>query len=360
MIKSVDRVQKALELEETDMIPQYHLFTTDAAVIKNFGAEQFSGMDWKEKSLFLANFFENDIIEVAFHMGLFDSMGKVLVDESDHFVFRTPFGGVAYFKKEESIPIILHHPIRTEDDLPNLEVPDPEDFKPKVEELAEAISWFAEKGFFVQPAVLGPFYGIDWYFRGTEKLLMDIVLNPSFVKKMVDLMMKPVLEFLKMLCDEAPVSGVRVADDYAAQDHLFFSPNVYNELFRPWNEKIVKELHKRDIPVFVHSHGNVNLILEDLVNTGFDCIDPWDPDEGMDIGEGKKKYGDRIALRGGITKRIGQLSREEIKDHVEDRIRLASPGGGFILGMAGGVPFDMDVENVRYYVELAKKLRRRG
>jgi hypothetical protein len=41
--------------------------------------------------------------------------------------------------------------------------------------------------------------------------------------------------------------------------------------------------------VLHHCHGNINLILREMVDTGIDSLDPLGPCDGMDLAEIKEK-----------------------------------------------------------------------
>lgn len=94
------------------------------------------------------------------------------------------------------------------------------------------------------------------------------------------------------------------------------------------------------------------------MNAGFDSIDPLDPHDGINLAEIKKKYGEKITLRGGISGHIGTYSKKQIYDHLVRVFNIGAPGGGYILMSAGQIPPDMCKENVTYYKKLISKLRR--
>ena len=49
-----------------------------------------------------------------------------------------------------------------------------------------------------------------------------------------------------------------------------------------------------------HTDGNIRLLLDMILDVDFDCLDPIDPMGGLDIGEMKRDYGDRFALKGNV------------------------------------------------------------
>lgn len=50
-----------------------------------------------------------------------------------------------------------------------------------------------------------------------------------------------------------------------------------------------------------HTDGNIMSIIDTIVDSGIDCLDPIDPLVGMSIENIKNLYGDRIAIKGNIN-----------------------------------------------------------
>ena len=87
------------------------------------------------------------------------------------------------------------------------------------------------------------------------------------------------------------------------------------------------------VPVVFHSDGDLNNVMEPLIDTGVDAVMALQPFCGMDILHLKKKYGDRITLWGNIN--ISELlifgTPTEVEEVVKETIGIAAPGGRFIL-----------------------------
>ena len=79
----------------------------------------------------------------------------------------------------------------------------------------------------------------------------------------------------------------------------------------------------------------------------------------MDIGAIKEAFGDRITLMGGISRFIGDMPKEELRDHLEEVYRTGCPGGGFIPMEEGGVPKNMSRENFKFYLKYRRELSSR-
>jgi uroporphyrinogen decarboxylase len=98
--------------------------------------------------------------------------------------------------------------------------------------------------------------------------------------------------------------------------------------------------------------------MEHMVQSGFDGIHPIQP-QCMDIGEVKAKYGNRICLMGNIdcTYLLPAGTPEQVEQAVKETIRVAAPGGGYIISSSNTIHPSCKGEN---YVALVKAARKYG
>jgi len=273
-------------------------------------------------------------------------------------IVREAWGTITYNRRIPGFHKVIHSPVRLPEDLDHIEPPGLDEYEEKIQAIADDVGAYRKAGYFVEAFHNGPFV-MSWHrLRGMKAFLMDLVQNPGFARKIVDFAMSRQLELSKAVIDEARPDAIRLGNDMGTNTSLFFRPKTYMEIFNPWERRLVREYHKRGMFVFHHCHGNINLIFEDMVRTGVDAIDPLDPYDGMDLAQLKERYGDDVTLRGGICKYIGTYDRRKIREHIEDRLRVGAPGGGFIIQSAGGLPHDMPKENFHFYKDALNRLRR--
>ncbi|MBI2914995.1 MAG: hypothetical protein HYY08_03605 [Firmicutes bacterium] len=136
----------------------------------------------------------------------------------------------------------------------------------------------------------------------------------------------------------AGAHGIVVADDLAYNTGMFLSPELMRELVFPYLEEEVAEIKALGVPVFLHSDGDIRPVLADIVAMGFNGWHGIQPSAGLDLVEIKRVCGDRLCLMGNVD--VDLLVRgqpEEIEREVERLIRLAAPGGGFILSSSNAL-----------------------
>jgi uroporphyrinogen decarboxylase len=120
---------------------------------------------------------------------------------------------------------------------------------------------------------------------------------------------------------------------------------------------MVDAIHDEGAKVIKHSDGNLWPILDLIVDTGIDGLNPMEPIAGMDIGRVKRLYGNRVCLIGNVDCAyiLSEASVEEVEAAVKECILKASPGGGHIISSSNAIHSSVKPENYRKMIEAARK-----
>jgi uroporphyrinogen-III decarboxylase len=145
----------------------------------------------------------------------------------------------------------------------------------------------------------------------------------------------------------APIDGpIKTLGD--AQKYIAPDPNASHRLAR-----VVQAVHEEGAFCVKHSDGNLWPILDMIIETGVDAINPLEPVAGMDIAEVKRRYGDRVCLIGNID--CGELlsrgTPEQVTRTVRDTIRQAAPGGGYIMSSSNTIHSSVKSENYQAMID---------
>ena len=156
----------------------------------------------------------------------------------------------------------------------------------------------------------------------------------------------------------ATVSGT----DFGAQHAPFFSPKAYRTLFKPFHVKVNDWIHTHTTwKTFIHSCGSIWRLLDDIVDAGFDCVNPVQTSAAeMDPEALKAKYGDRVTFWGGgidTQKVLPFGTPEEVREMVRERMRIFGPGGGFVFSTIHNVQTGIPVQNLLALYEAAADCR---
>jgi uroporphyrinogen decarboxylase len=137
------------------------------------------------------------------------------------------------------------------------------------------------------------------------------------------------------------------------------NPKLYREYIFPWYKRICKTAHKGGLKLLLHSCGDVNLIFEDIINSGVDGINPIEPTTAnpeYDIYKLNEKYGDKITLVGNLSPQdLTDKDPQYIKDSVKNLIKHLAPGGGYILSSGHNINPAVKLENFLAMRETLKK-----
>ena len=239
---------------------------------------------------------------------------------------------------------------------------DPDEYPfPTVEDLVDdpalpqKVKRQKEQGLFVSAGVTQP-YKVGWELRGMQQWLMDYLINPGFVDKLYDKIYALWTEIGRR-CVAAGVDMFSVGGDIAMQDRIIMGADVWRRFDKPRLAAMFRELRaiNPDVHLFLHSDGDLTEIMDDLIEVGFDVIDPIQP-ECMDPIEIKRRWGDKITLHGcGSLQRVLPFgTTEDVRKHVIELIEKCGYNGGLVLRVSNVIGFDVPVENVVTFFETAR------
>jgi uroporphyrinogen decarboxylase len=200
--------------------------------------------------------------------------------------------------------------------------------------------------------------------RGTAEFMLDMALNPDFALALLERITATIdglLDRYLAACGDAIDMIELPGDDYAANDNLLISPDMFRTFIRPALERLVSTVrrHNPALKIMLHSDGLIEKLLPDFVELGIDVVHPLEPVPAMDLDAIKARYGDRLAFLGGIDiSHAMPGSQADVRAEVQRRIKQLAPGGGYVLAPANHLQADVPVENVITLFEAAREYGR--
>ncbi len=204
---------------------------------------------------------------------------------------------------------------------------------------------------------LGPFTMMYWYLMDLETLSMTIYDDPELIKEMCQAYTEWVLGTAQLACETGGIDAFHISDDWGGTTGLLMSPTHLREFFvKPFRD-IVQGLKKSGLPVIMHNDGKIWDVLDDLVGTGIDAINPVERAAGMDLQIVKQRYQGRICPIGNVNNKTTMVTGtpEEVKAETLECLKIAAPGGGYILATDHSLHDDIPTENVYALIETAKE-----
>lgn len=342
----IERVYEAINHKEPDKVPKGELGIHEKLI------KFLLGRDYRENSFLsnlvkIANLLRMDLVTIWV-----DPYWYVGDNEKGEKVFEDGWGRV--WIDNGFTTRVVKRPLENIRELSKLPSPSVEDCN---FELLQRLR--KETDLFVVALIGGPYsYGVE--LLGFENFLLATLTHKKEVKNLMEIITEFYAEVGKR-CVEKGAHMVIIGDDLAYNQGTFLSPESLRELVFPYLSQEVEEIKKsKKIPVFLHSDGNLNKVMGDIVSCGFDGLHSLQPSSRMEIGRIKREYGERICLWGNID--LDWLlpfgSQEEVKKVVEETIKVASPGGGYILGTCNILTPNIPVRNIRAMYRTAEKYSR--
>jgi uroporphyrinogen decarboxylase len=195
----------------------------------------------------------------------------------------------------------------------------------------------------------------EWgtFLRRMDNFLVDLLAEPAQVERLLDALMEVHLATLEKVC--AAVGDVcdvlRFGDDLGMESGPFMPPHVYRKLFKPRHTKLCEYVHTHSqMKTFLHSCGSIYEIMGDLIEAGYDVINPVQTTcRDMEADRLKRDFGKDICFWGGgcDTRRVlNHGTPEQVKDHVRERIDILAPGGGFVFNTVHNILPEVPPENI--------------
>lgn len=152
--------------------------------------------------------------------------------------------------------------------------------------------------------------------------------------------------------------------DFGTQTGSFISRASYCKLFQPFHRRVNDWIHEHTKwKSFIHSCGSVISLLPDMVDAGFDILNPVQCSAaGMDPQTLKDKFGGRIAFWGGgvdTQKTLPFGTPDEIRRQVKERMAIFGRGGGFVFNTIHNVQAGVPAENLVALYEAVRESRQK-
>ena len=106
--------------------------------------------------------------------------------------------------------------------------------------------------------------------RGIEHFLGDLAGNRAFAKRMLDTIIEKNVVMLENILSYPEIDGVMLGSDWGSQRGMLMSPATWRELIAPGELREYRLVHDAGKDVWLHSCGNIEVILDDLVEMGLD------------------------------------------------------------------------------------------
>jgi uroporphyrinogen decarboxylase len=245
--------------------------------------------------------------------------------------------------------------------------PWPDAYDPvRVEGVAEEVKQLYEETDYAL-ALHRPVYGNLWEMAklllGMEKALMATLLEPEMLGRLFWKLAEVQFGFYDVMLDIVGpyIEYVEMAEDLGTNLGPMFSPAFYRDVMKPVHIEFIKQIKAKapGVGVLLHNDGAIREFLPDLIEAGFDILNPIESHlPGMDPAELKRDFGDALVFQGGVNVKeiLPKGTEEEIRSEVRRRIEEMGASGGYILGPTHNLSNDIPLENILAFFKAGLEL----
>jgi uroporphyrinogen decarboxylase len=263
--------------------------------------------------------------------------------------------GITYIKSGWPVMVQVDVPVKSREDWKNYRMPDV-NTQTRTKMIEDAVK--ANNGdIAIFVGFLGPFTMMYWYFMDLASLSLMVYDDPDLIVEMCDAYTEWIRDASKLADAVGGIDGYFIADDWGGTTSLLMSPKHLRQFFiKPFSD-IVGALRQFGKPVAMHNDGRLADVLDDLVATGINGYHPVERAAGMELAQVKKRYGKKLCPIGNINNKTTMVTGtpEEVEQEALECLKIAAPGGGFILATDHSLHDDIPTQNIYAYIEAAKK-----
>lgn len=190
--------------------------------------------------------------------------------------------------------------------------------------------------------------------RDLQEWYLSTLTRPEYIKAVFERQCEVALENLRRLHDAV---GGRVqiiqtsGTDFGTQGGPFCSVETYRDLYKPYQKRLHDWIHANTPwKTFMHCCGGIRPLLDDIVDAGFDILNPVQCSAaGMDPKALKADYGSRLVFWGGGVDTQHTLpfgTPDDVRREVRERIEILGVGGGYVFCTIHNVVANVPLENL--------------
>ena len=173
---------------------------------------------------------------------------------------------------------------------------------------------------------------------GHDNLCYLLYDDPGLVREIFDAVGSRYLRYYERCVTHSAVGAMMADDDWGFKTQTFLSADDMRKYVIPWHRRIAAAVHRAGKPVTLHSCGNIEGIIGDVIDDiGHDGWHSFE-DAILPVEDAYDKYGERIAILGGID--IDFLCRsdpEEVYRRSCAMLERSRARGGYALGSGNSI-----------------------
>jgi uroporphyrinogen decarboxylase len=176
------------------------------------------------------------------------------------------------------------------------------------------------------------------HLMGYETFALALHTEPDLVQAIFDKVAERVVARAQEMVQMDRVIAVWMGDDMGYKTATMIAPRHLRQYVFPVQKQVSAIAHNQGLPFLLHSCGNLEVVMEDLIDdveidAKHSFEDAIEPVESF-----ARRYGERIAVIGGVD--VDVLSRgteEQVRTRTREILEACAPTRSYILGSGNSV-----------------------
>lgn len=191
-----------------------------------------------------------------------------------------------------------------------------------------------------------------------ERACLMLYDNPDLAEEMIELNTQFLMRGVERALEEVKIDFVYFTEPIAGSDGPIISPEMFRKLVIPRYKRVMAPLKEHGIEIIImRSFGNIEALLPDMVKAGITGL--WMTDmvpSNMDYASIREKYGQKLALIGGIDSRVLAKDEEAIEKEIYSKVPPLLASGGYIPTIDNRARSHIPFKNFAFYRKLLEKV----
>jgi uroporphyrinogen decarboxylase len=232
--------------------------------------------------------------------------------------------------------------------------PDPEK-DPRMDELVGQAENLRKQDYYIMFGWWNLFFERPWMIRGMENLLMDYIAETENLHRLHSALCDLYCGYIRRATREIKPDGFWTSDDLGHQTQPMMSPEMFDDLIKPYYKRVSHVLKEGNMHFWLHSCGNNTPLLPFLIEAGVDVFHPVQKGT-MDEVAVVKEFGDRLCFLSGID--VQHILQEKDPPGVREEVRhlidtFDQPEGKMCIAAGNGIVRGTPFENIEAFLDEA-------
>ncbi len=206
----------------------------------------------------------------------------------------------------------------------------------------------------------GGFFGALRNMLGVQNLCMAFYDQPRLIERMMEERAERLIEITAAVLKHTRFEVFWFWEDMAYNGGPLVGPALFRKFAFRHYQRVCDWLRRQGIPhIGLDSDGDIRSLIPLWLDAGIDHLWPFEVQSGMDVVAIRHQYGRRLAIMGGIDKRVLSRGGDAMRREV-DRVMPLVEQGGYLPELDHSVPPDVSWKNFCDYITYLKLRLGRG